>query len=180
MELTWWLRHRLLKPHLLLRDLYWGFMHRTFKRFNKVEIRSLGPGYYDVDHRLLHASFQLLRDFVEKEKPFEYIDWDSDAECRHAASEIKALYHWWTVIYPAREDLVRQLGDNERPGSFENWSKDPRGNMSYGEKEHRLDEMMYPKYHAAIKLQADRELEWILEEEENLCRLARIKRYLWT
>jgi hypothetical protein len=180
MEWKWWFRHRLLKPWLLWHEIYWGFMHRTFKRFNKVELRNLKPGYYDVDLRLLHASFQLLKDFVEREKPFDSINWDHDETHQKVASEIKALYHWWTVEYPARADLVDQLKDDERPHGLENWSTEPGGGAVYGGKESRLDEMMYPKYHATLRLQWDREEEWIREEEENLCRLAKIRRFLWT
>lgn len=179
MEWKWWFRHRLLKPWLLWRDLYWGFMHRTFSRFNKVEIRSLKPGYYDVDHRILHASFQLLKDFVEKEKPFDCIDWDHDEKHRFAAGEIKALYHWWTVDYPARKSCLEQLDDKDRPKAFENWSTIAGGKV-YGEKEARLETMLYPKYHAALLLDRELEEKWVREEEENLCRLARIRRFLWT
>ena len=180
MEWKWWFRHRLLRPSLLWQDLYWGFMHRTFRRFNKVEIRSLKPGYYDVDHRILHASFQLLADFVEKEKPFDRIDWDHDERHRFAASEIKALYHWWTVDYPGRSSLVDQIKDDERPKGLEDWSTEPGGGAMYGEKEARLSQMKYPRYHAALRLQWDREEDWGREEEENLCRLAKIRGFLWT
>jgi hypothetical protein len=178
-EWRWWLRHRLLKPSLLWQDVYWGVMHRTFRRFNKVEIRSLKPGYYDADHRILHASFQLLKDFVEREKPFDRIDWDHDEGHRNAASEIRALYHWWTVDYPSRSNLVDQVPDSERPHGFSDWST-ANGGAFYGPKEAKLSEITYPKYHAALKLQWDREAQWEREEEENLCRLAKIRRFLWT
>lgn len=178
--MKWWLRHRLLKPHLLWQDLWWGFLHRTFKRFNKVELRSLKPGYYDADHRILHASFQLLKDFVEKERPFERIDWERDEGHRNAASEIKALYHWWTVDYPARKTCAEQISDAERPKAFETWSKGPDEGLSFGPKEAALEKMVYPKYHAALELDRDLEVKWEREEEENLIRLAKIRRYLWT
>lgn len=180
MEWKWWFRYRLLKPWLLWHHIYWGFMHRTFKRFNKVEMRYLRPGYYDIGHRILHASFQLLKDFVEKEKPFDHIDWDHDEDHKNAASEIKALYQWWTVDYPARSSLVDQVGRSERPKGLDDWSTSPDGGASYGPKEARLSEITYPKYHAALRLQWDREADWEREEEENLCRLAKIRRFLWT
>lgn len=179
-EIKWWFKYRLLKPHLLWHDFWWWFLHRTFKRFNKIEISSLEPGYYDVDYRLLHASFQLLKDFVEKEKPFEIINWDGDSEHSHAASEIRTLYHWWTVEYPARKTCTEQLKDDERPNGLENWSRTSDGNLCYGAKERALDDMIYPKYHAALELDHEIKARWEHEEEENLIRLAKIRRYLWT
>lgn len=179
-QLVWWLRYRLLKPSLLWQDVWWGFLHRTFKRFNKIEIRTLEPGYYDLEDRLLHGSMQLLVDFVEKQKPFDHIDWESDERHSHAAKEVKALYHWWTVERPARKSCVEQLGDTEVPEPFECWSKKSDGGLECGPKEFRLTALLYPKYEAACKLDRDNEEKWAQEEEDALIRLAKIRRYLWT
>jgi len=80
---------------------YW-FLHRTFKRFDIVKLKTLKPGYHDIDTRMLHACFNLLTQYVECEKPFDFIEWDHDEVHRHVASEIKYLYHWWKEVYPNR------------------------------------------------------------------------------
>lgn len=180
-ECTWWLRHRLLKPHLLIRDLWWGVLHRTTKRFNIVKLNRLSPDYYDVDLRMLHANFQLLQDFVEKEKPFDQINWESDEQHSHVAKEIKSLYCWWTGEYPARKLCVDSLKPDERPHGLELWSQDSSGaGMAFGSREAKLLQLSYPKYEAAVQLDQELEEQWMLEEEENLVRLMRIRRYLWT
>ena len=180
MEWKWWIRQRLLKPHLLWHDIWWGFLHWTFMRFNKVEIRSLKPGYYDVDHRLLHVCFNLLVDFVEKEKPFKHIDWDHDPEHQLAASEIKSLYNWWKESYLCRHGIMDDFPDHMRPKGFEDWKIKPGGGGSYGPDEREASEKKWPEYHLALRESWEQEKRWDNEEQENLLRLIKIRGYLWT
>ncbi len=66
------------------------------KPSNILEITSLDDGWCDKDHVLLHACFQLLVDFVEKEMlPQDYPDWEATPETSNARKEIEALYTWW-------------------------------------------------------------------------------------
>jgi hypothetical protein len=180
MEWRWWIKYRLLKPWLLWKDLYWGFLHRTFKRFNKVELTHVKPGYYDVDHRMLHACFTLLESFVEKEKPFEHIDWDHDEEHQHIASEIKSLYNWWKESYLCREGIMETFPDNLRPKDLEDWKKTPDGGASYGPDERESSEKKWPEYHLSLRESWEQEERWHKEETDNLIRLMRIRPYLWT
>ena len=175
MEWRWWIKYRLLKPHLLWKDIWWGFLHRTFYRFNKIELKHLKPGYYDVDHRMLHANFTLLESFVEKEKPFEHINWDTDEQSQHVASEIKSLYNWWKESYLCREGIMETFPDNLSPKAFEDW-KDNR----YGPEEREASEKKWPEYHLALRDSWAQEERWNQEETDNLIRLVKIRPYLWT
>lgn len=50
----------------------------------------------DKDDVILHACFQLLKDFVEQEKELiEICDWEHSEEAKNAKSEIDFLYNWW-------------------------------------------------------------------------------------
>lgn len=169
MEWKWWFRYRLLMPHLLWNDIWWGFLHRTFYRFNKIELKHLKPGYYDVDHRMLHANFTLLESFVEKEKPFEHIDWDHDEKHQYAGSEIKSLYSWWKESYLCRESVMETFPDNLRPG-LDDWI-DNHGSEG---------ETKWPEYHLALRELWEQEERWNKEETDNLIRLIKIRPYLWT
>lgn len=63
---------------------------------NILKIESLGDGWCDKDHVMLHACFQLLSDFVEKEmKVNSYPDWEASVETKNAKKEIEELYSWW-------------------------------------------------------------------------------------
>ena len=83
---------------------------------NILEIRTLGEGWCDKDHVLLHACFQLLTDFVEKEMLANaYPDWNYDEEIKNARKEIEELYNWWQEYRDKDEsfDYVHYLKENE-------------------------------------------------------------------
>ena len=63
---------------------------------NTLKIETLKDGWCDKDHILLHACFQLLNDFVEKELLVNnFVDWNADELHRNARKEIEDLYAWW-------------------------------------------------------------------------------------
>src|SRR3989338_10752837 len=66
-----------------------------------LKIDTLKKGWHDKDEILLHAAFQLLVDFIEKEHP-ERIGWSADKMHRQVWREIKSLYKWWKKTRPAR------------------------------------------------------------------------------
>ena len=73
---------------------------------NLLKIESLPDGWRDKDEIILHACFQLLKDFVEKEKEIiEQIDWKSDDETASAKAEIDFLYSWWLQRFHSEEDF---------------------------------------------------------------------------
>lgn len=73
---------------------------------NLLRIESLPDGWRDKDEIILHACFQLLKDFVEKEKEIiELIDWNHDAETATAKAEIDFLYNWWRERCHDEEDF---------------------------------------------------------------------------
>lgn len=114
-------------------DPWYWLKCRIWHRHNVVVIRSLPPTWTDRDERILHAVFQLLVDFVEREEhprgewshlnrtreqlveayntAYEECDPEIAAGILKTAEkraddwlEIKALYEWWTVERPARKE----------------------------------------------------------------------------
>ncbi len=87
----------------------YGFVYR----YHMLDLRNKAFdyrwGWVDVTDKMIYASFNLLQQFVEKEKPFERIDWSHGAVHRRAAKEIKALYAWWTVGRRADHDAKGKL-----------------------------------------------------------------------
>jgi hypothetical protein len=65
------------------------------KPANTLKIRSLGKDWCDKDEVLLHASFQLLVDCVEKENLFGMWNVRGQPEAAAAKRELRALYRWW-------------------------------------------------------------------------------------
>jgi hypothetical protein len=76
------------------------------KPANVLKIESLPENWRDKDEILLHASFQLLKNFIEQEKEIiEQINWKHDGETENAKSEIDFLYNWWLKRVDKNDDL---------------------------------------------------------------------------
>ncbi len=146
-----------------------------------LKIQSLPKGWCDKDKVLLHACFQLLVDYVEKEKGLSgHIDWTFDEAHANTAREIRSLYHWWTKSRPNRKDPIDALQKKEIPPDNEMFEpvKGPAGL-----KAHRLTsdwQKKYPKYYAALKKGSRLEEKWRAEDQANLHRLIDIRLSLWT
>lgn len=75
---------------------------------NVLKIESLPDGWRDKDDVILHACFQLLKDFVEEEKEMiEIIDWEHNEEHKQAKLEIFFLYNWWTERFHDESDFEK-------------------------------------------------------------------------
>ena len=70
------------------------WIHDIFLPWNVIKIKTLPRSWIDRDEVLLHASFQILVDYVEGEDPFGVCGWDNSPDI---AKEIKDLYNWWKV-----------------------------------------------------------------------------------
>jgi len=139
-----------------------------------LRIHTLEKGWCDKDHVMLHAAFQLLVDFVEKETPGEAIDWTSEPEHKHAWKEIRALYRWWTQTRPARIDPLMRKGLKCPP---RRWKKIPgsecRQLLGY-------DKSKYPEFENALKQHRRLEKRWEEQDQRNFHRLVEIRAFLWT
>ena len=83
---------------------------------NILKIESLPDDRRDKDEIILHAGFQLLKDFLEQEKEIiEQIDWTHDEETKSAKIEIDFLYNWWLERVYKENDLDEKqyAEDNE-------------------------------------------------------------------
>ena len=132
----------------------------------KLKIKTLDRGFVDGSRVLLHASFQILVDYMEKEDPAGVVDWSWCPEHVRAWEEIKSLYEWWKIKRPAREDPLDRE-DLVWPPDF----------LDYLNR--RLEEK-YPKCAAAMKEHSRLEEEWEKEDQKNLHRLIEIRGHLWT
>lgn len=142
-------------PFRQLHDIKWWILHRFHPkhRYHVLKFRDLEPGWCDVDGRMLHACFDLLCDYAEKEDPGfaglkyqwtyrrdqeeapDHICTEVDiASAKHIYDEAVYLYEWWKSTLP-----LRKSGDYD--------SVDGRD--------------------AAV-------------DDDNLIRLIKIRRYLWT
>ncbi|MGC2063961.1 MAG: hypothetical protein WA610_13375 [Thermodesulfovibrionales bacterium] len=138
-----------------------------------LKIETLDKGLCDRDQVLLHAAFQILVDFIEKEDP-ERIDWNSNGLHRQGWREIKSLYRWWKETRPNRKS---PLDDERLPSPPTKWKKVPNSDLSEWVKP---DKKKYAKYYEALKRHNKLEQKWHKEDQRNLHRLVEIRSLLWT
>lgn len=78
-----------------------------------LKIESLEPvssGWCDRDFIMLHACFQILKDFVEKEKGDEHCNYEYHKEF---VDEVRFLYNWWLIRSKSDWSYDRHEEDNE-------------------------------------------------------------------
>ena len=97
-DVSFWFDVNIIKP--IDHAYYWLRTH-TVNKYHLVDMRNPKNGYnwgwVDCPQALLYASFALLVRFVEKERPFEYIDWEATEDHLKASKEFMELYNWWTT-----------------------------------------------------------------------------------
>ncbi len=141
----------------------------------KLTIRTLNKGWHDRDEMLLHASFQILIDFVDKEHPGDIIDWSATRKHKKVWKEICRLYKWWKKDRPVRKSPLEDKKLKTPPVKFE---KIPGSNcsrlLSFRKKK------KYLRYYKAIDKAIQLEEKWAKEDQKNLHRLVKIRPFLWT
>lgn len=88
-----------MKIRTTIHDLWYKFKCRFFHPYNVIKIKTLPYTWSDRDHVLAHSCFQILDDFIVKEKIDDIIDWDSDPEYRQARDKMDELNNWFHNIY---------------------------------------------------------------------------------
>jgi hypothetical protein len=101
------------------RAAYWLRTH-TWDRYHMVDIRSRRNGYawgwMDRSEGMLFAVMAMLVAFVEQERAFQVIDWDSDDGHREAVRELREIYLWWTQDRKIEHDEHERLADEAYEG----------------------------------------------------------------
>ncbi len=145
-----------------------------------LKINTLKKGWADRKDLLLHANFQILVDFVEKELPFKFIDWNSDEAHINAAKEIRSLYRWWVKLRHNRPDYYKELKENEMP-SLEEILKPIYFNDCKTIDRYQLIRLpeKYSKHYKISNKVIKLENKWKAEDQKNLLRLVAIRQFLW-
>ena len=158
--------YKILDPIRKFRD---KFRMRFITKRHIVKTTLYPYGWHDSDEILLYSNMQILKEFVEKEEPFETCDYDSDEPHRKAKKTIEEIYTWW-MNYEKRQLEIKN--------TLTQWAI--------------LSEILsvntYPKLFKIIKGDCDYlfkkldELETTLRKEETIMmkKLIDIRGFLWT
>ena len=177
--------------------------YRTTRRYHIVST-GMKPGYSDVTEKMLHVNFNMLKDFVEKEKAqmFNVFGANDDLKLNNKDAGIAHLV-WEMGLEPDEYNSTEQQAKNAREiYDLYNWWID--------ERPLRVDPMETPEHNAywklreevhgdefpftttkdtpelkkaqkiANKLSEKLEKQYSKEDEKNLIRLMKIREALWT
>jgi len=134
----------------------------VWHRYNRVHIKTLSPTWIDRDTVLVHAMFQVLSDFIEREKPQEVLVTEGgmhDDEWK----EIFRLYNWWKNVALKFDSMHDYDTIEHKPLTFENM------NESHTEEEQQWWNEV-----------RRREQEFEVELLANMKRLCELRGMLWT
>lgn len=159
----------------------WWAIRRNVAPYNRLKIDSLSKEYADADEYLLHASFQILRNFIEQEEPFDFIDYSTNELDRWVESELKTLYHWWVKDRPNRENPWEREFDG-REYVEDEAEHDPFGfgTMAIPNRSGRRMGRLTPEYKAHLDECQRVEDDQRREDDQMLHRLINIRSHLWT
>ena len=139
---------------------------------NKLVLKDLPANskWCDKDHVMLLACFQLLVDFVEKEKPQKFVDFVHDKNQRLQWKEILALRKYWKKDRPAMEKEITKVRLK--------WGRSRKTRMEPAGKNLVREVVLHEDRRAWNQL---RRLEDRFEkkEDEMLGRLIGIRKHLW-
>ncbi len=172
-KITLWDRIRWWWSRNITDRIYW-WKCRLWRKHNHVRIRSLPPTWTDRDEILIHGMFQVLSDYMEKEKPEDSIDWSWCSEHAHAWKEMQELYDWWNNVY-LKFDVWEEAPIREFEPTISTTSEGNRvSTYNHPSEEHRKGWEADWTRHKALEEDMERQL------TENCIRLVKIRQYLWT
>lgn len=156
-----------------IRYAYWDVMHRVHPkhRYHVIKPRTLEPNYHDPREVILHASMELLTQFVEFEKTKGHTDWEGSDHHAIAWKEMNEVYDWWTIKRPVREAEF----DKANP-----YPADPssRPFMWMFDDDFR-DTPERVEWSRVADLHNQQEEDWDNEDNDYLHRLIVVRLYMW-
>jgi hypothetical protein len=164
-------------------NVWWWLKYRLLNRLHVVQIRSLEPGYYDIDTRLFHAAFDLLVEYVEVELAWSgFLGaeirlpwWQSQrAYVKAHAVELANKYFDWAIDDP---EVGQEQGNSAKEiRALYEWYK-----LDRPRRQATKDMWVYNKdSHSKYTLLANLNDQYENEDTDNLIRLVRIRNHLWT
>jgi len=158
-----WVSSKYRRLRRVLHDTCYYAKCWLFHPYNRIKIKTLPPTWTDADTVIVHAMFQILTDFIDKECSPGNIDWDSEPTHRKVRKTLQELYDWWHNVY-LKFDAWEGYDKNKGTKSpFKN------GKFSLNKYDNKWFDIV-----------ADKEMELDKELTKNLKKLIDIKDYMWT
>ncbi len=152
-------------PYYCLRQRFWRKHHVIQTGLPKWD-------WHDTQYRMLYGMMSLLMQFIKDEEPLEKIEWDSDEGHAKARDDFVSIQKWWLDYDRREKEIDTQLTawckkHSEEVG--EDWLK----HINEERKPLPEADKLFEELHAM-----EEALE--IETTDMLCRLVKIRGYLWT
>lgn len=161
---------RYMFPFKQIREFRYYLKNRFIRKPHLIDTKLKKGQWWDTDSRLLYGMMNLLIEFVEKERPFEVVIWDSDDVSIHVKKEILTIKAWWENYNNRKNEISEALStwhDMKFGKDSDDWID-------------KINEDDTPEIDKAFKYLHELENKLHEEEEEMLIRLVKIRDYLWT
>ncbi len=156
-------------------NIRWGITYRLFKKhqYQIIRPRTLKPGYYDEETRILHAVMECLVEHVEVNT--EYMDYEHPPEeLEYTYVTMRYVYEWWTKDYPNRDKFTV---DGKRLTPYPKLPKE-WGDMAVLRKEYD-DEPLMVEWNRVARRDMENRQDWFDKEQEMLMKVIKIRKNLW-
>lgn len=155
-------------------DVFYWIRCHTYNKYHLINISGQDDykwGWIDRDRAIMLACFKLLCDYVEKESGI--VDWEWCETSKDYRNDMMYLYNWWKVERPRKLKEIEDFCNNNPSRPFSERSvKNEDGTWTL------LPESDKEKEIQATFVKMDEALEQ--EEDDNLIKLMKIRRCLWS
>ena len=148
--------------------------NKFWRKHNTIKIKSLDEQWHDKDELIIHVMFQILNNYIEIELKETPIDWTWNEEHKQAWIELQSLYQWWNHIRPLREAQDPIFYVDPPPMS---WKERPDGLLELLDPP---DNEQTRLWKMACEESSALELKWNEEDTENMVKLVKMRKFLWT
>lgn len=171
---------------------WYNFKCWAWHRYSTIKCRNLPHTWSDRRELLLHMSFEILCQFIEKECSPGHVLWYGDGEhlvevngvMENVMDEMRELEWWWKQVYqidyPKENDRLWELAEPVSPRNilvpYDDMPKNIAGRLEFVYKD---DESKIKHKEIMKQIQV---LEQFMDEkaEEMLKRLAAVRLWMWT
>ena len=160
----WKILEFLNNPLYYFRQRFWRKHHVIYTGLEKWK-------WSDTQYRMLYGMMSLLVQFIKDEEPLKHTDWDAMEHTKEAKEEFMAIYKWWLEYEHRLEDIGTAMNayheERFKGCPDKDWLKHIKKERS-------------PKANKLWEELNGMEETLELETTDMLCRLVKIRGYLWT
>lgn len=158
-------------PFKQIRDVRYYLRHRLVTKKHLIKTGLAKGCWWDTDSRMFYGLMSLLTEYIETERPFETINWDSDEWHINAKAEMLAIKEWWDNY----ENRCKEI-----EAALDKWHDTKFGAIDGDDWLEKINTKDTPEVKELFDHHSKLEEDLENETTEMMIRLVKIRGYLWT